>query len=187
MSTMWRKAMVYLGLGPDDEYDENEGGYEARPSAPEMSAPVRQPASRQSTGTVRPRPQAPAFSTPPAESGELSAVRPVLAPGDDAAKPRVRAVPQRPNVRPHLVTPTSFNQAQEVADKFKNNQAVAFDLADVDRDLARRLIDFASGLCYGLGGNLEKVATNMYLLSPTGVEVPAAERSRLADRSFVDS
>jgi cell division inhibitor SepF len=85
------------------------------------------------------------------------------------------------------VTPTSFNQAQEVADKFKNNQAVAFDLADVDRDLARRLIDFASGLCYGLGGNLEKVATNMYLLSPTGVEVPAAERSRLADRSFVDS
>jgi cell division inhibitor SepF len=85
------------------------------------------------------------------------------------------------------VTPTSFNQAQEVADKFKNNQAVAFDLAAVDRDLARRLIDFASGLCYGLGGNLEKVAASMYLLTPTGVEVPAAERNRLVDRSFADS
>ncbi|CAM8632190.1 sepF Cell division protein SepF [Acidimicrobiia bacterium] len=187
MSTMWHKAMVYLGLGPDDEYDETEGGYNARPSTPEMTAPVRQPAARQSTGTVRPRPQAPVFSTPPADSSEVSAVRPLLAAGADAAKPRVRAVPQRPNVRPHLVTPTSFNQAQEVADKFKNNQAVAFDLAEVDRDLARRLIDFASGLCYGLGGNLEKVAPNMYLLTPTGVEVPAAERSRLVDRTFADS
>ena len=187
MSTMWRKAMVYLGLGPDDEYDENDGGYDGRPVAPEMASPVRQPVSRQSTGTVRPRPQAPAFSTPPADPSDSPSVRPIVAPGDDAAKPRVRAVPQRPNVRPHLVTPTSFNQAQEVADKFKNNQAVAFDLADVDRDLARRLIDFASGLCYGLGGNLEKIAPNMYLLTPTGVEVPASERSRLADRSFADS
>ena len=56
------------------------------------------------------------------------------------------------------------------------------DLYDADRDLSRRLIDFSSGLCYGLGGNMEKVAAGVYLILPVGVEVPAEERALLADR-----
>ena len=130
------------------------------------------------------------LSTPP-ENGEVSAVRPVPAPSapsanrgfEDASKPRVRAVPRRQSVRPHLVTPTSFNQAQDIADNFKAGNAVAMDLYDADRDLSRRLIDFSSGLCYGLGGNMEKVAASVYLILPVGVEVPAEERALLADRS----
>ena len=77
----------------------------------------------------------------------------------------------------------SFNQAQDIADNFKSGKAVAMDLFDADRELSRRLIDFSSGLCYGLGGNMEKVAASVYLILPVGVDVPAEERARLADRS----
>jgi len=193
MSSMWRKAMVYLGLGPDDEYDDYAAMPDDRPlPPPPVQAPRTQQQSRP-TGTVRPRPPAPSgpvLSTAP-ETGEVSAVRPVAAPPvgarsaatEDASKPRVRAVPRRQSVRPQLVTPTSFNQAQDIADNFKAGKAVAMDLYDADRDLSRRLIDFSSGLCYGLGGNMEKVAASVYLILPVGVEVPADERARLADRS----
>lgn len=54
------------------------------------------------------------------------------------------------------------------------------DLSDVDRELARRLIDFSSGMCYALGGNMERVTPGVYLLTPSGVEVSAEERRRLA-------
>ena len=57
-------------------------------------------------------------------------------------------------------------------------------LQGVDRDLARRLIDFASGLCYGLGGQMERVANQVYLLTPTNVEVSAEERRRLHERGY---
>lgn len=106
-------------------------------------------------------------------------MRTLPTPTDDSPKPRVRAVPRTPQVKPHLVVPSSFNQAQEVADKFKGGQPVVLDLAGADRDLSRRLIDFSSGLCYGLGGHMEKVANHVYLLTPQGVEVPADERRRL--------
>ena len=190
MSSMWRNAMVYLGLGPDDEYDDYAASPDDRPLSPPPSQVVRQTA--RPSGTVRPRPPASAgvvLSTPP-ETGEVSGVRPIPASSapsanrgfEDASKPRVRAVPRRQSVRPHLVTPTSFNQAQDIADNFKAGNAVAMDLYDADRDLSRRLIDFSSGLCYGLGGNMEKVAAGVYLILPVGVEVPAEERALLADR-----
>ena len=194
MATMWRKAMLYLGLGPDDEYDDYDAVPDERPApareqvAPSHQAPARQapPAAPTRTRPAPPPQPAPAFSTPPPEPSEPPAVRPLPVPGDEAPKPRVRAVPRTPQKQPHVVEPTSFNQAQEVADKFKANQPVAMDLLDADRELSRRLIDFSSGLCYGLGGNMEKVANHVYLLTPAGVEVAAEERRRLADRSYGD-
>ncbi len=194
MATMWRKAMLYLGLGPDEEYDDYDAAPEERPAPPrEQPAAGRQVASRPTparpSAPSRPRPapaQSPAFSTPPPEPTEPPAVRTLPVPGDDAPKPRVRAVPRTPQVKPHLVVPTSFNSAQEVADKFKANQPVAMDLFDVDRELSRRLIDFSSGLCYGLGGKMDKLANHVYLLTPAGVEVPADEQRKLADRVSAD-
>lgn len=194
MATMWRKAMLYLGLGPDDEYDDYDAVPDERPVAPrEQAAPARQAPARPAppstvtrTRTVQAQAQAPAFSTPPPEPSEPPAVRTLPVPGDEAPKPRVRAVPRTPQKQPHVVEPTSFNQAQEVADKFKANQPVAMDLLDADRELSRRLIDFSSGLCYGLGGNMEKVANHVYLLTPAGVEVTAEERRKLADRTYAE-
>ncbi len=193
MATMWRKAMLYLGLGPDDEYDDYDAAPDERPAAPrEQAAPARQAQARPappSTATrTRPSPQqqTPAFSTPPPEPSEPPAVRTLPVPGDAEPKPRVRAVPRTPVKAPHVVEPTSFNQAQEVADKYKANLPVAMDLYDADRDLSRRLIDFSSGLCYGLGGKMEKVANHVYLLTPSGVEVTADELRKLADRTYGD-
>jgi cell division inhibitor SepF len=65
------------------------------------------------------------------------------------------------------VRPRQFNQAQEVADHFKEGQPVIVNLEGADREMSRRIIDFASGLCYGLGGTMEKVGSGVYLLKPT--------------------
>jgi len=89
-----------------------------------------------------------------------------------------------PTAKPHVVVPTSFNEAQELADKFRGNQPVIMNLQGAERDLSRRLIDFASGLCYGLGGQMEKVANQVYLLTPSNVEVSAEERRRLEERGY---
>ncbi len=63
---------------------------------------------------------------------------------------------------------------------------VIVNLQNVERDLSRRLIDFASGLCYGLGGTMEKVANQVYLLTPSNVEISAEERRRLQERGLYD-
>ena len=67
---------------------------------------------------------------------------------------------------PHTIRPRRFDSAQEIADKFKDGQPVIMNLEGTERDVSRRLIDFASGLCYGLNGTMEKVATGVYLLKP---------------------
>lgn len=69
-------------------------------------------------------------------------------------------------MEPHTVRPRRFDQAQEVADKFKDGQPVIMNLEGTEREVARRLIDFASGICYALDGSMEKVATGVYLLKP---------------------
>lgn len=69
---------------------------------------------------------------------------------------------------PHTVRPRRFDSAQEIADKFKDGQPVIMNLEATDREVSRRLIDFASGLCYGLDGTMEKVASGVYLLKPAG-------------------
>jgi cell division inhibitor SepF len=80
------------------------------------------------------------------------------------------------------VRPLRFDQAQEVADTFKHGQPVIMNVQEVDRDLLRRLIDFASGLCYALNGKLDKVATGVYLLTPANVS--DEDRRQMAERDF---
>lgn len=170
MTTMWKKAMLYLGLGPDDEYDDYDYDYDydERPAGPVgRYAPPEPPEAH--GGAVRPLPrerQAP--PEPPAAvptAARSSVVRPLT------AAPATS--------RPFAVSPVSFNDAQEVADKFMANTPVIVNLEGVDRELARRLVDFASGLCYGMRGQMEKVTTSVYLLIPTNVEVSAEERRKL--------
>lgn len=91
----------------------------------------------------------------------------------------VRPIPREAHVKPHSVTPISFNDAQQIADHFKHPQPVIINLEAADRDLRRRLIDFCSGLCYGLGGQMERVADHVYLLTPSNVEVSAEDRRRM--------
>lgn len=125
------------------------------------------------------------------DSTGIGAVRPIRPSGRSEPNPEgtgqravVRPVPIAANAKPHVVRPTSFNEAQMVADTYKVNQPVVMDLQEADRDLARRLIDFASGLCYGLGGQMERLDTQVYLLTPSNVAVSDEERRRLRDRGY---
>ena len=93
----------------------------------------------------------------------------------------VRPLPIPVTAKPHVVQPASFNAAQEVADTFKGNVPVIMNLQEVDKELSRRLIDFASGLCYGLGGAMERVANSVYLLTPSDVEVSAEDKRRYTE------
>jgi cell division inhibitor SepF len=190
MASMWRKAMLYLGLGPDDEYDDDVVD---EPASREPAVATREPVTtRPTSARTRPAQARQPVATQPVENNEASGVRTLPAPGTTEAvtpKPRavVRPIPAAASAKPHVVSPTSFNQAQEVADKFKASQPVIVNLQGAERDLARRLIDFSSGLCYGLGGHMEKVGHQVYLLTPTNVEVSAEERRRLQERGLHDS
>ena len=88
------------------------------------------------------------------------------------------------DVRVHLVTPYSFNDAQEVADKFKQAVPVILNLQTTDAELAKRLIDFTSGLTYALEGGMQKIADKTFLLTPRNVEVSAEEKARLIEKGF---
>jgi cell division inhibitor SepF len=181
----WKKAMFYLGLGPDDAYDDE-------PLEPERP-PVRAQRSSgayadEPSGTVRAIPPRPA----PRDTGAVRGSAP-----SDVEAPAVTIRPRQTqssavrtvsgsSTKPYTVRPRRFDQAQEVADRFKDGQPVIVNLQDVDRELSRRLIDFASGLCYGLGGNMEKVANGVYLLTPLNASVSAEDRQALAEHGLID-
>ena len=196
MATVWRRAMTYLGLGPDEEYDDYDEVEPIRDHVPERHA-------RQGPGGPGPRQGVPMRQREPeyepsdvAYVGGVRRLQPqpvepspgigTITSATQQRAPVVRAIPANSSAKPHVVSPASFNEAQEVADKYKGQVPVIINLQNVDRDLSRRLIDFASGLCYGLGGAMEKVAHQVYLLTPSNVEVSAEERRRLQERGLYD-
>jgi cell division inhibitor SepF len=197
----WRKAMIHLGLGDDADYDqypvdprdaeldEREHGPhrpQHRPSPSQGAYPTvsSYPEEPSAIGEVRPINTRGTLANREAAAGPGQTVNPS---GQSTVRPRpqvVRPVPMTANAKPHVVVPASFNQAQDVADKFKSNQPVVMNLQGADRELSRRLIDFASGLCYGLGGQMERLVNQVYLLTPGNVEVSAEERRRLEERNY---
>lgn len=97
----------------------------------------------------------------------------------------VTPITTAPSSQLHLVHPGAFNDAQEIGDKFRDGVSVIMNLQSTEAKLARRLVDFASGLAYGLHGSMQPVAENVFLLTPAGVQVSAEERRRfLEERGF---
>jgi cell division inhibitor SepF len=101
-----------------------------------------------------------------------------------ANPPHLRPVPDQRPTRVSVVEPSSFNDAQALADRFKRRQPVILNLQNVDGDLSRRMVDFCSGLTYALDGHIQSVANRVFLLTPRDVEVSAEERKRIAERAF---
>jgi len=87
--------------------------------------------------------------------------------------------PVTPQVKMHIVEPKTFAEAQSIADKFKQGTPVILNLTMAKPDLAKRLLDFAAGLSYGLDGGLQKVSDKVFMLSPHNVEVSDVDRRRL--------
>ena len=196
VTSILRRAMLYLGLAPEEDYDALDAvdghGYDDGVTAP-TSSPMVEPEPLRSTVSSRERavpsvvperaePGASAVRTISREAAQASGARVGPAPSG-ARDASVRTVPVS-HAKPHVVAPTSFNDAQSVADRLKSDQPVIMNLQDVDRDLRRRLIDFASGLSYGLAARMDRVADGVYLLSPANVEVSDDERRRLQERGL---
>jgi cell division inhibitor SepF len=202
MASLWRRAMVYLGLQDDDEfaydadYDYSEAG-EVEPAArdPRESRELGDPREPRDPRAIRdprdiqpprdPRQLRDPRDHPRAEHGVT--VRPIAR--DEAAdiSPQrasvVRAMPTN-SARVHVVEPQGFNDAQEVGDRLKASQPVILNLQGVSRELQRRLIDFSSGLAYAVGGSMSRVAEQVFLLTPSNVEVSAEEKERLQARGL---
>ena len=123
------------------------------------------------------------YDEPEADGGE-SRLRPVSEVGG-RREAVVRAMPSAPSARFHLVHPGAFNDAQEMGDKFREGYSIIMNLQGANAELAQRLVDFASGMAYGLGGAMKPVAEKVFLITPEGVQVSAEERRRfLEERGF---
>lgn len=189
-NAMFKNVMVALGLGPDEEYDdryfdddgadfddlEQDDRVAAGSRSAAAPAGMDLPSSRTSSGTVGA--VRPIRAVSPDDDPALT-VRPISRADDDD----VTVMPVSAS-KPRSVAPQSFGDAKVIADEFKRSTPVVMQLTDVDRDLARRLIDFGSGVCYSLGGTMEKLASNVFLLLPKGTEVSADERRRIQERGY---
>ena len=89
-----------------------------------------------------------------------------------------------PKVKMHIVEPKSFTEAQAIADKFRQGTPVIMNMSMTQPDLAKRLLDFASGLTYGLNGGLQKISDKVFMLTPANVDVSAGEVRRMTDRGM---
>ena len=189
----WHRALVYFGLAEErayvDEYAEEREQHEARERqrARERPAPAPEPeAEMEDMYRERPnvrrlaprRPRRDDFDDIFPDDEPRSARRPttVLRPVDRA--------PRNGDVRVHLVIPKSFNDAQQVADKFKQSIPVVLNLQGTDTELAKRLIDFASGLTYALDGGMQRIASKVFMLTPRNVQISAEERAELIEKGF---
>ena len=151
-----RKAMIYLGVVDDDSPDLDICNDPPQPKSVQ-SGPA--PATRKVTPMTDEPDGGPASEPLPA-----------------------RPAPPAPATRVYVVTPASFADAQEITDRFRDDQPVIVNLQGVDRDLTRRLVDFCSGVTYALDGSMEKIAHQVLLLTPSDVEVSADERQRWSAR-----
>jgi cell division inhibitor SepF len=168
----WHRALVYFGLAEErDPYVEDEDPYE--PEA-ELEDRYRERPNVRRLGSRRRRDDFDDIfaddDVPARPTAQLRSVRP----GGNG----------RSDVRVHLVIPKSFNDAQQIADKFKDSIPVVLNLQGIESDLSKRLIDFASGLTYALDGGMQRIADKVFMLTPRNVEISAEERAELIEKGF---
>jgi cell division inhibitor SepF len=151
----WRKTLQYLGLVEDEELDDlDEAVEQAGPRTD--PAPVRRLSRAEAAGLDR-------------HEAMVHTVGPARGPGLASI---------------HRAEPKRFNEARDIGERFRGGVPVIMNLQSADDSIARRLVDFASGLVFGLDGKIEMVASRVYLLTPANLEVSAEERERLVEGGF---
>ena len=169
---VWNRTLVYFGIAEEEEWDDN--GYVTNEELEESY-------SRRDRRNVRRLPNAveeddwAGADVPAARSRRRQEAR-------EERPTRLRSVDPGPPATVHLVIPRRFNDAQQIADRFKAQGPVIINLQGADTDLAKRVIDFASGLTYALDGSMQRVADKVFLLTPHNVELSAEERARALER-----
>jgi len=80
--------------------------------------------------------------------------------------------------------PRTYNEARTIGEHFREGTPVIMNLTEMVDSDARRLVDFAAGLIFGLRGSIDRVTNKVFLLSPANVEVTAEDKARIAERDF---
>jgi cell division inhibitor SepF len=163
MASVWRKTMRYLGLVEEDDYEEM--GVEGEVGAGRVMVGREDRPRRLNRSNAGPVTVSTAVEEPEAI---------------------IRTIPQsRPTAGTiHRAQPRRFNEAREVGERFKEGIPVIMNLQETDDAIARRLVDFASGLVFARDGKIELVANRVYLLTPQDVEVSAEERELIREGGF---
>lgn len=187
----WRRSLEYFGLVEGDYIEEGEY-YDEQDTGQEMALDPQT--------EVAPREAAPVGGGRASRRGRGGEDIDDIFGEEEAPRRRLRSVEEprsrrsRRSAAPagnggsdfsmHVVTPRSFNDAQQVADEFKRQKPVIINLQSTDRELSKRLIDFSSGMTYALGGGMQRIAQGIFLLTPANVDVSAEEKARILEGGF---
>jgi cell division inhibitor SepF len=171
MAGTMHKMAVYLGLVEDDpRYDEGYDSYEEyedeygeqpEPAEPEADRPVPRARSEFLVDPPPPTPAAPRPST--------------HVPGPTQATDLARIT---------TLHPRTYNEARTIGEHFREGTPVIMNLTEMVDSDAKRLVDFAAGLIFGLHGSIDRVTNRVFLLCPANVEVTAEDKARIAERGF---
>ncbi len=166
MANAMRKMGIYLGLVEDDEdrlpHDEFDDDYD------DLDPPARMaqtaPAARSFERTASPA------------RGGLAL--------DTRARPRLETTESVSAYRITTLHPRTYNEARQIGEHFRSGTPVIMNLTEMDDTDAKRLVDFAAGLIFGLRGSIERVTNKVFLLSPEHVEVTAEDKAKIAESGF---
>ncbi|MFT4296462.1 MAG: cell division protein SepF [Micropruina sp.] len=168
MADTLKKAAVWLGLVSDNNYAQSEYGVDdvtqQVPREPEHPVVATQQSGAPQSAVV------PAAPVPAAATvTELESRRPT------APAPRTADLS-----RIITVTPRAFNEARTIGEHFRDGVPVIMNLGELENVDAKRLVDFAAGLIFGLRGSIDRITSKVFLLSPPNVNVTAEDKERIA-------
>lgn len=159
-----RKTMIYLGLAEDDErYD----AFDVEDEFAEFDGP-----EPDGDGADR------------AEIERAEERRAAVTPIARGSVARVVPAPVAELHRISTIHPRTYNEAKTIGEAFRAGTPVIMNLGEMDDADAKRLVDFAAGLIFGLRGSIERVTSKVFLLSPANIEVAPAEKVRVPERGF---
>ncbi|GAA3396632.1 cell division protein SepF [Streptomyces sp. NPDC015232] len=202
MAGAMRKMAVYLGLVEDDGYDgrgfdpddDFEPELEPEPERDRRHQPPRQIEREEPVRVVQPpAPREPVAQSVPvhAESGRPARIAPVASitperPSLEKNAPVImpKVVSEREPYRITTLHPRTYNEARTIGEHFREGTPVIMNLTEMDDTDAKRLVDFAAGLVFGLHGSIERVTQKVFLLSPANVDVTAEDKARIAEGGF---
>ncbi|QSB04251.1 cell division protein SepF [Natronoglycomyces albus] len=206
-----RKAGVWLGLIEEEEdrsysrnaYSENDNEF-----SDEEDTPVARTSSRTSSAsasrvrrleraggepaTLRSveRSEARSASRTSTSPSVASLNRENLSVAPQQPTATARSLPQedsKPNYRITTLHPTTYTEARTIGECYRDGTPVIMNLSEMDEADAKRLVDFAAGLIFGLRGSFERVTNRVFLLSPANVQVTAEDKAKIAEGGFFSS
>jgi cell division inhibitor SepF len=154
------KMAVYLGLVEDDRhYDDGYDGYEDEYGeyADDADSPSDVP-------------------VPASRAGQVTGL------AADVSRPAARQPADLTRIT--TLHPRTYNEARAIGEHFREGIPVIMNLTEMVDSDAKRLVDFAAGLIFGLRGSIERVTNKVFLLSPANIEVTAEDKARIAERGF---